>query len=241
MRMLWIILALLVPVQSWAASFDCAKASTKLEKLICSDKELNALDDALGKAYKKALSGAADRDALKNGQKEWLKNTLRPCDIDKACLVPAYKNRIAALDQGQEAVTLDTGLYGTYAQQHSAQGGGSMYDVTDCLTIMPDKGNRVRFYLHVESDEAGRSCSVEGVALANGANLEFRRTAQVNTDAPVDCILRFIIDGKTISVDDVYGYCQVPLYCGVGAGLSASFPLEKVSGTCGDDGLKAPK
>ncbi len=239
MRMLWIILVLLVPLQSWAASFDCAKASTKLEKLICSDKELNALDDALGKAYKKALGNATDRDALKNGQKEWLKNTLRPCDIDKACLVPAYKNRIAALDQGQEAVTFDAELYGTYARQHSVEGGGSVHDITHCLTIMPDKGNRVRFSLYVESYDF-RSCSLEGVALANGANLEFRRTAQVNTDAPVNCLLRFTIDGKTISVDDVDENCR-PAYCGVGARLNMSFSREKTSGTCGDDGLKAPK
>jgi len=240
MRMLWVILALLVPSQSWAASFDCAKASTKLEKLICSDKELNALDDALGKAYKKALNVATNRDALKNGQKEWLRTTLRPCDIDKACLVPAYNNRIAALDQRQEAMTFDTELYGTYGLQHSAEGGGSTYDVTNCLTIMPDKGSRVRFSLYVESDE-GRSCSVEGVALANGANLEFRRTEQVNTDAPVDCILRFVIDQKTISVNDVDENCKQPKYCGVSARINTSFPREKVSGTCEYDGLKRPK
>lgn len=36
-----------------AASFDCAKAKRPLEKLICSDAELDATDTQLGEVYKR--------------------------------------------------------------------------------------------------------------------------------------------------------------------------------------------
>src|SRR5215472_14292419 len=44
---------------SQAASFDCAKAQTKVEKLICSNPTLSKADDALAAAYKKAMAAAA--------------------------------------------------------------------------------------------------------------------------------------------------------------------------------------
>jgi len=40
----------------FSASFNCQKASTKIEKTICQDKELSRLDEALAKEYKQALS-----------------------------------------------------------------------------------------------------------------------------------------------------------------------------------------
>lgn len=237
MQLFWILLVLLIPPQSLAASFDCAKASTILEKLICSDKELNALDDALGKAYWNTLDKATDRDALKSDQRAWLRSTLRPCGTDKACLMPAYKKRIAALAEWQEAVSFDIELYGTYTQQHPVVSGGAAHDVKDCLTIKPEQGNRVRFSLHIEGDNI-HTCALEGVALANDTNLEFRRTAQLNLDAPDNCVLRFIITGNSITLEDADGNCRAA-YCGVRAGFNdVAFSREKVGGTCGGEGLR---
>ncbi len=58
---------------SCAASFDCNKAGTPTEKLICSDKNVSALDTQLGKIYKAASETAPDKDALKIQQRDWLK------------------------------------------------------------------------------------------------------------------------------------------------------------------------
>jgi uncharacterized protein len=38
-----------------AASFDCGKAASEVEKLICGDDELSKLDDSLSEAYQEAL------------------------------------------------------------------------------------------------------------------------------------------------------------------------------------------
>jgi uncharacterized protein len=48
-----------------AASFDCAKASSFVEKAICSDKQLSSMDDQLARLYKaaRATGGNAALDA----------------------------------------------------------------------------------------------------------------------------------------------------------------------------------
>jgi uncharacterized protein len=51
-----IILFGLLSTQTNAASFDCHKATTWLEKTVCSNPELSKLDEELAKAYHDALT-----------------------------------------------------------------------------------------------------------------------------------------------------------------------------------------
>jgi uncharacterized protein YecT (DUF1311 family) len=80
------------------ASFDCAKASSAQEKMICSDRELARLDVELSAAYRKAREAATDAKALQNEQLQWLKASRKACS-DKACLAEAYKSRTAELSR----------------------------------------------------------------------------------------------------------------------------------------------
>lgn len=82
-------------VNTQAASFDCAKASTKVEKAICADEELSKLDEDLGKAYSEALPKAPDPESLKQQQKQWLRERNK-CS-DTACLKQAYQTRLSTL------------------------------------------------------------------------------------------------------------------------------------------------
>lgn len=79
-----------------AASFDCSKASTSIEKTLCADAALSDLDELLLQHYKKAQVHAATPDALKDQQKAWLK-TVRDACTDAKCLKRAYKARIGEL------------------------------------------------------------------------------------------------------------------------------------------------
>jgi uncharacterized protein len=81
-----------------AASFDCARASTAQEKLICQNPQLSALDEALAAAYRKKMSGLTGPDAaqLKQSQREWLKQ-LHNHGIQVGQLQADYQQRIAAL------------------------------------------------------------------------------------------------------------------------------------------------
>jgi uncharacterized protein len=91
-----IILILLVSASiSQAASFDCSKASTFVEKTICGDTMLGKLDEALSDNYKMMLGsdiGEGAEQDLKATQKKWLKERNK-CK-DNNCLIEAYRNRV---------------------------------------------------------------------------------------------------------------------------------------------------
>jgi uncharacterized protein len=77
---------------SYGASFDCAKAGTKVEKLICSTPSLSKLDSSLADVYKDALR---KEPAIKPDQLAWIKERNK-CSSE-ACLEESYKERIDSL------------------------------------------------------------------------------------------------------------------------------------------------
>lgn len=77
---------------SFAPSFNCAKASTEVERLICGDRELSSLDVELNQLYQKVIESGKDAEGLKISQVEWRKSVRNKCE-DKDCLVTAYKQR----------------------------------------------------------------------------------------------------------------------------------------------------
>lgn len=79
-----------------AASFDCTKATTSVEKLICNNEDISSLDDQLAKSYKSALEKTSDKEGFKKAQVEWLKQQ-RLCK-DVACLSSVYQERISVLN-----------------------------------------------------------------------------------------------------------------------------------------------
>lgn len=83
-----------------AASFDCARASSKLEKMICANAALGAADETMAVVYKKALSVGGD--AVKAEQKGWLKS--RNACRDEACVLGSYRDRLLLLAVTSEFV-----------------------------------------------------------------------------------------------------------------------------------------
>ena len=95
-RIAGIILAgLVLGFAAQAASFDCGKASTKVEKLVCADAGLSKLDEELNAAYKIALKDQAQGDSIKQAQKQWMKE--RDGCTDSVCLERSYSERIEKL------------------------------------------------------------------------------------------------------------------------------------------------
>lgn len=97
-RSAWIAVAtmayLVSTLSTQAASFDCAKAATKVEKLICSDADLSKLDEELSVAYKTALQEEKQADSVKQAQKQWMKE--RNGGSDAACVKRAYEARLSS-------------------------------------------------------------------------------------------------------------------------------------------------
>lgn len=76
-------------------SYDCAKASTPAEKIICGNDYLKKLDLALDKNFKMMLSadiGNGAKEDLKKTQKEWVAERDRCTDANS--IVSLYKTRI---------------------------------------------------------------------------------------------------------------------------------------------------
>lgn len=84
-----------------APSFDCAKATTDVEKMICGDEELAAIDRAASRLY--AGLSPNDRKQLFTGQPEWLQERNR-CH-DRECLAASYDERFFDLFTGSKAAT----------------------------------------------------------------------------------------------------------------------------------------
>lgn len=90
-----------------AASFDCAKAATPMERLICSNDSVSQLDEDLGQAYKEALVKYADKkDMLVRQQRNWIKWIRSQC-TDPSCLVTLYEARIGEIADGDNVAALN--------------------------------------------------------------------------------------------------------------------------------------
>lgn len=90
------LLAVGLATDAVGASFDCTRAGTRVEKMICADAELSRLDSELGALYGDLRRNAGSNEAaLKRDQRTWLKE--RNACTDSACLAQAYRERIGQL------------------------------------------------------------------------------------------------------------------------------------------------
>lgn len=76
-----------------AASFDCGKARTSVEKSICANSSLSQLDDSMASMYKDAV--ARGGETVRNDQRIWFRE--REKCRDENCILIQYQERIATL------------------------------------------------------------------------------------------------------------------------------------------------
>jgi uncharacterized protein len=82
---------------AFAASFDCGKAQTVIEKVICEEPALSHLDEQLGALYLKVRDAAVHelKPQIIREQREWLRQRNRQCgDADIDCLKSIYSEQI---------------------------------------------------------------------------------------------------------------------------------------------------
>ena len=97
-RILLLPLLLLAAGSAHAASFDCKKARTSVEKQICASPTLSRLDDALEQNFGGSMAtdiGDEERLHLQRTQRAWLKERNR-CKTAQ-CIEQSYRKRIDAL------------------------------------------------------------------------------------------------------------------------------------------------
>ncbi|MEO6025243.1 MAG: lysozyme inhibitor LprI family protein [Candidatus Binatia bacterium] len=84
-----------------APSFDCTQASAPVEKLICGDGTLAALDRALDAAYVDAMRRSSDdvKTGMRAQQRTWIgkRNSCAGTRDAKGCVAAAYQRRLGEL------------------------------------------------------------------------------------------------------------------------------------------------
>ncbi|MBZ0307856.1 MAG: lysozyme inhibitor LprI family protein [Anaerolineae bacterium] len=103
-----------------AASFDCGKTTTKVERLICANTTLSKLDEELAAAYNTALQNEKQTVSIQQAQKQWRK--VRNGCSDAVCVKRAYEDRLKALTISDRSAGLGkAGMIATPAQADKAK------------------------------------------------------------------------------------------------------------------------
>lgn len=95
------LLATTAAAHAASPSFDCAKASSSVEKLVCNDAELANLDNSLSSLYHTLMknTSAAEQKLLKAEQRGWVKgrDDCWKSDDMRGCVLNEYQYRINQL------------------------------------------------------------------------------------------------------------------------------------------------
>lgn len=88
-RMFCASIAFTYAVSAEAASFDCAKAQSKVEHIICDNPEISKLDEEMAGMYIAILKASSTSSVLKKTQRDWL-------GYRQTCLGEEYKGKEGA-------------------------------------------------------------------------------------------------------------------------------------------------
>ena len=120
-----------------AASFDCSKASTAVERLICTNEGLSKLDERDADLFVQVRAAVGDRLDIGRDQIAWLRHVRNMC-ADEACLSFAYMRRIEHLESLlPKNLSMNAGLFCRHRNSavECRMPYGSKY------TTMPDGGS----------------------------------------------------------------------------------------------------
>jgi uncharacterized protein len=142
-----------------AASFDCGKARSPIEKLICADSKLSSMDEQLNVAFKDAVSRSGAKPVLVAWQRRWLKSfELTQCK-DAKCLQVEFSKRTSLLQSVAPSTDPSAQWNGDFSRYYKGK---------------PDKDSANLLLIGL----TGKKVFVEGDALWLGPNAV---NGQVNT------------------------------------------------------------
>ena len=210
-----------------AASFDCAKAGTPVEELICADPKLGALDERLAAAFEalgdeQTGNDRGRRAPRSDDQRRWLREVRDRCG-DAACLRKAYADRIAVLARWHEPAPIDGSIAGQYHVDtvvgFVAGEGTDTKAASDCLSLLPRADGA--FDLALESMQTnGHTCSLRAEVRAEGSVFRMvpgsagEDPALEEGEAP--CAVSVLVERGELRVS-TEGTCS--FYCGARAHL----------------------
>lgn len=196
--------------------FNCAKAKTPIEKLICDDPNLAQADANLQEAYnaarKQILARHGDEKQLREDQRNWLKTRDDECsrgqdshipeqaDAMVNCLLARYSRQSAALNVIGRPPTVvqipaDLAIDGVYRNE------------TGELKLSSQADGGANFVINTQAER--------GICAADGKAVRIGTSNYAFNDADTACEISITVHGNTASVG-TEGNC-FSAFCGVHA------------------------
>lgn len=97
MKTVLVLVACLASCGPALAVTDCSRATTSVDRLLCSSDRLARADQLMAIAFRDAFNRAEDREALLTEQERWRTQVRDACN-DIPCLMRAYEDRTSALE-----------------------------------------------------------------------------------------------------------------------------------------------
>ena len=215
-----------------AASFDCGKAASEVEKMICNDDELSKLDESLSKAYLRALTRTHRKRDMVGSQRQWLKNERNTCQ-DAACVKRAYQTRIKELGLSSYDIAIrrlpgrgswpsGKPISGTYSRTDFIRDWSVPKETyrraeSKMILVKKDK-NTFQFDVSIVGDNL-HTCTLSGKAVRRGPYFEYKGAEPMFTD-PEECVLKFWFQEDFVRLEHASGKCRSS--CGQRAMLSGA-------------------
>jgi uncharacterized protein len=159
-----------VAVAAGAAGFDCLRASTSVERMICSTPALSAADDQLAALYD---ARKAKDKSVASSQRDWLRNVRNKCTTAE-CLTQAYATRIQALGAKATACPInDSTLLGAWENVNTA---GGEFDEVNFSAPKAGESNFVSWVRHapyVTGKWTLKDCKLHVEGTGEGTNFDF--------------------------------------------------------------------
>ncbi|MFN7650236.1 MAG: lysozyme inhibitor LprI family protein [Acidobacteriota bacterium] len=216
MKRKFVLLLWIMACNAWAASFDCAKARSMVEKAICNDPELSKLDEELAGAYKSALATHPLPSYVRARQVDWLR---RLQNLDGPSVLPGlrtkYRSRVSHLKTASQVVVYSD------AEEKFSYGGG---DTTVELWPSPDAKWLISIWGGFHHDPVNSEPNREvwvGCEFEGTINEPFKQTGKNSASSKEGESVSFVLNQKAL------GFGDDPAGC-VGRGRIRSDELKRV-------------
>lgn len=225
-------------------SFDCTKAKSGREKVVCANADLAALDRALAEVYAKErdrrdATGQAD---LQREQLRWLAGVPNTCGVPDAagperwaepqrkCLADLYRARTTALAGAATTTPASSSpqsVIGRFTLVAPGDAGSGR------LTVSPAAGGKYRVVIETVIGPTAHTCAIDtSQGVMEGGMVRVSAPAEVYDRVsagmkPAQCNFRIMstIDGVKIDVGEAQEACRT--FCGMRAFFHGDYKRAK--------------
>lgn len=146
-----LVLVSIVSVHAAMPGFDCSKATTEVEKLICSDDRLADLDKQMADVFRALLSGLGENEkkAVKKEQNLWLKSRQKMLDAS-----PSREDKLKTLSELYETKITELNLKAELSvKSKSATAMPSAKDICELCRLFSDSTQRLSLLSNTKGSE----------------------------------------------------------------------------------------